>query len=99
MKLRPMFDAVVIKPFDYEEENVGGIIVPDLGKEKNEKGTVIAVGPGRHVAGIGFIETEIKEGDVVVLPIMGATKLDFDNTEYYIIPENQILAKIINKDE
>ena len=39
---------------------------------------------------------KIKEGDVVVLPTMGFTKLHFDGNEYYIGPENQILAKIIN---
>jgi chaperonin GroES len=92
-----MFDAIIIKPFEYDDENIGGIIIPDLGKEKNEKGTVVAVGPGRHVAGIGFIPTELEVGEVVVLPIMGATKLEFEGEDYYIISENQILAKIEKK--
>ena len=99
MNLEPLFDAVIIQPYEYEEENVGGIIVPDMGKEKNEKGTVVAVGPGRHVAGIGWIETQVKEGDLVVLPAMGSSKLEFEGKDYLIISENQILAKITKDNE
>ena len=47
MKLEALFDAVIVKPLETEETTYGSIIVPDLGKEKNERGTVIAVGPGK----------------------------------------------------
>lgn len=96
MKLEALFDAVIVKPLETEETTYGSIIVPDLGKEKNERGTVIAVGPGKKTITGEFIKTIVKEGDVVVLPTMGFTKLHFDGNEYYIGPENQILAKIIN---
>ena len=61
-------------------------------------GKVIAVGPGRHVAGVGFIPTEIKIGDIVILPTMGFARLQFEGEEYFIGPENQILARV-NKEE
>jgi chaperonin GroES len=93
-QLEALFDAVIVKPLEAEETQFGSIFIPDAGKDRNEQGTVIAVGPGRHVAGVGFISTEIKVGDVVVLPTMGFAKLQFDNEEYFIGPENQILAKI-----
>lgn len=93
-QLEALFDAVIVKPLEAEETQFGSIFIPDAGKDRNEQGTVIAVGPGRHVAGVGFIPTEIKVGDVVVLPTMGFAKLQFDNEEYFIGPENQILAKI-----
>ena len=94
MELEALFDAVIVKPLEEEESTYGSIVVPDLGKNRNEHGTVIAVGPGRHVAGVGYIETEIKIGDTVILPTIGFTKLEHKGEEYYIGQENQILARI-----
>ena len=94
MSLEALFDAVIVKPIEIEETTYGNIIVPDLGKEKNETGTVIAVGPGKPTITGDFIPTQVKVGDKVVLPTMGFTKLPYDGEEYYVGPENQILAKI-----
>ena len=94
MELEALFDAVIVKPLEEEESTYGSIVVPDLGKDRNEHGTVMAVGPGRQVAGVGFIETEIKVGDTVILPTIGFTKLEHKGEEYYIGQENQILARI-----
>ena len=94
MKLEALYDAVIVKPAEVDETTYGNIIVPDLGNEKNETGTVIAVGPGKPTITGDFIPTQVKEGDKVVLPTMGFTKLPFEGEEYYVGPENQILAKI-----
>jgi chaperonin GroES len=53
-KLEALFDAVIIKPIEEEETMYGNIVVPDLGKDKNEKGTVVAVGPGKKNCYRGF---------------------------------------------
>jgi chaperonin GroES len=92
--LEALFDAVIVKPLEVEETQFGSIFIPDAGKDRNEQGTVVAVGPGHQVAGVGFVPTEIKVGDIVILPTMGFSRLQFDNEEYYIGNENQILAKI-----
>lgn len=97
MNLEALFDAVIVKPLSQEEQSYGNIIVPDMGKEKNEKATVVAVGPGKHTITGDFIKTQIQIGDVVILPTMGFTKLEHDGDEYYVGPENQILAKIKNE--
>ena len=95
MNLEALFDAVIVKPLEEEETMYGNIVVPDLGKDKNEKGTVVAVGPGKpSVTGDHFFETKVKVGDVVVLPTMGFTKLEHEGEEYFVGPEQQILAKI-----
>ena len=94
MELEALFDAVIVKPFESEETTYGNIIVPDLGKEKNEFGEVIAVGPGKPTISGEFIPTVLKVGDKVVLPTMGFTKLPYDGEEYYVGPENQVLAKV-----
>ena len=94
MELEALFDQVIVKPVEEEETTYGSIVVPDLGKDRNEHGIVVAVGPGREVAGIGFVETLIEIGDVVILPTIGFTKLEHKGEEYYIGNENQILARI-----
>ena len=97
-KLEALFDAVIVKPLELEETMYGSIFVPDAGKDRNEQGKVVAVGPGKPTVTGTFLPTEVKIGDVVILPTMGFTKLQFDGDEYYIGPENQILAKITDNE-
>ena len=94
MKLEALFNAVIVKPIEAEEEKYGSIVVPDMGKDTNEKGEVVAVGPGVHTISGTFIETSTKVGEKVILPTQGFTKLEHDGDEYYVGPENQLLAKI-----
>ena len=93
-KLEALFDAVIVKPIENEETLYGNIIVPDMGKDKNEYGEVIAVGFGRYTLNGNLIPMQLKVGDLVVLPTQGFTKLPFDGEEYYVGPENQVLAKV-----
>ena len=97
-KLEALFDAVIVKPIELEETQFGSIFIPDAGKDRNEQGEVIAVGPGKHTVTGTFIPCEVKVGDIVVLPTMGFTKLQFQGDEYFIGPENQILARINKED-
>ena len=97
MELEALFDAIIVRPIEAEETTFGNIIVPDLGKEKNEMGTVVAVGPGKPTITGEFIPTNLKVGDRVVLPTMGFTKLPYDGEEYYVGPENQVLARVGQK--
>jgi chaperonin GroES len=93
-KLNAKFDAVIVKPLETEETMYGSIVVPDAGKDRNEQGEVVSVGPGKHTVTGEFIPTETKVGDIVVLPTMGFTKLQFNGDEFYVGPEQQILATI-----
>ncbi len=94
MNLEALFDAVIVRPIEEEETMYGSIVVPDAGKDRNEKGEVVAVGPGKSTVTGEFISTMVQEGDVVILPTMGFTKLEHDGEEYFVGPENQILAKV-----
>jgi|TARA_R110000787_G_scaffold174201_1_gene286806 chaperonin GroES len=94
MSLEALFNAVIVKPIEVEETTYGNIIVPDLGKEKNETGEIVSIGPGQPTLTGDFIATVLKVGDTVVLPTQGFTKLPFNGVEYYVGPENSILAKV-----
>ena len=94
MELEALFDAVIVKPIEIEETTYGNIIVPDVGKEKNEIAEIISVGPGRMLQDGSMKPLPLNIGDKVVLPTMGFTKLPYDGEEYYVGPGNQILAKV-----
>ena len=94
MELQALFNAVIVKPQDTEETTYGSIIVPDLGKEVNEVGEVVSVGPGQATITGELIPTTLQVGDIVVLPTQGFTKIPYDGEDYYVGPENQVLAKI-----
>jgi chaperonin GroES len=97
MKLEALYNAVIVKPFEAEETTHGNIIVPDLGNEKNKLGTVVAVGDGYYSITGAWIDTVLEIGDIVVLPTMGFTKLEHEGEEYWIGPENQVLARLNNE--
>ena len=97
MKLEALFDAVIVKPIEIEETMYGSIVVPDAGRDRNEHAEVVAVGPGKFTATGHFLETQVKVGDIVILPTMGFTKIEHEGTEYFIGAENQVLAKVIEE--
>ena len=93
-KLQATFNAVIVKPREEEETMYGGIIVPDLGKEKALIGTIVSVGPGQSSVTGDFISTVMKVGMEVMLPSMGPNKIELEGQEYWVCPENQVLAII-----
>ena len=99
-KLELLFEAVIVKPLEEDDEKMYGFIfIPDAGKDRNEKGTVVAVGPGAEIVGVRFVATTVEIGDVVILPTMGFSKLQFLGEDYYIGNERQILARIKSEEK
>jgi chaperonin GroES len=66
MKITPLADRVVIKRFEAEDKTAGGILLPDSAKDKPQKGTVLAVGPGKLTKDGKRVPVDVKEGDVVL---------------------------------
>ena len=66
MKIQPLGDRIVIKRFEAEGKSAGGILLPDSAQNKPQKGTVLAVGPGRRLKEGGLSKMQIKIGDVVL---------------------------------
>ena len=66
MKIKPLGDRIVIKRFEAQERTAGGIVLPDSAKDKPQKGTVLAVGPGRLVKDGTRRPLQVKVGDTVL---------------------------------
>jgi chaperonin GroES len=93
-QLKATFNAIIVKPREENEAMFGNIVVPDLGKEKALIGTIVSVGPGQPSFTGDFIPTTLKVGMEVMLPSMGPNKIELEGQEYWVCPENQVLAII-----
>jgi co-chaperonin GroES (HSP10) len=93
-QLKATFNAVIVKPREENEAMYGNIVVPDLGKEKALIGTIVSVGPGQPSFSGQLIPTVMKVGMEVMLPTMGPNKIELEGQEYWVCPENQVLAII-----
>ena len=93
-QLKATFNAIIVKPREENEAMFGNIVVPDLGKEKALIGTIVSVGLGQPSFTGDFIPTTLKVGMEVMLPSMGPNKIELEGQEYWVCPENQVLAII-----
>lgn len=92
VQMTPINDRVLVEPIDLGEQKKGNILIPDLGEEKVRVGKVVAVGPGRQTEFGSFISVNVKVGDVVVLPKLGAQRVEVDGKEYWVIADKEIIA-------
>lgn len=97
LSIQPLSDRVVVKPASAEEVSAGGIIIPDTAKkERAERGTVVATGPGRFEDG-KVVPMTVKKGDEVIFEQTYRDPIEIDGEEYYIFSESSILAVIPKK--
>jgi chaperonin GroES len=92
LNLRPLGDRVVLKPLEREEVTKSGIVLPDTAKEKPQQGEVLAVGPGRVLDTGERVTPDVKQGDRVLFAKYSGTEFKFDQDEYLILRESDILA-------
>jgi chaperonin GroES len=89
VKIKPLADRVVVKPLEAQEKTVSGIIIPDSAKEKPQRGTVMAAGPGTKDD-----KMEVKVGDVVLYGKYAGTEINLDGKDYLIMKQTDILAVV-----
>jgi chaperonin GroES len=92
LKVKPLDDRVVVKPVDAEEMTAGGIVLPDTAKEKPQKGTVVAVGPGKLLDSGKRAEVAVKKGDVVLYGKYSGSDFKLEGDEYKILHESDLLG-------
>jgi len=94
VKLQPLGDRVVVQPAEREETTKSGIVIPDTAKEKPQRGGVIAVGKGRRDDDGDRIPMDVSVGDTVLFAKYAGTEFKFEDEEYLILSEKDILAKV-----
>ena len=92
-KLRPLYDKVVVRRFEEQEQKTpGGIILPDTAKEKPQMGEVIAVGDGKLLNNGQVVPLKVKVGDVVLFNKYAGTEVEIEGEKLLVMGEDEILA-------
>ena len=95
MALVPLGDRILVERSDNDEQTTsGGIIIPDTAKEKPQEGKVVAIGNGRLLDSGERQAVDVEVGDLVLFAKYGGTEVTYDNIEYLILREDDILAKV-----
>jgi len=92
--IRPLDDRIVVQVLDAEEKTAGGIILPDAAREKPQRGRITAVGTGSRRGDGQRNALLVKKGDTVIFGKYAGTDVKVAGTEYKIMRENEILARI-----
>ena len=92
--IRPLEDRVVVEPLEAEEKSAGGIYIPEAAKQKPQRGTVLAVGPGRRTESGELIPVSISAGDVVVYGRYAGNDVEVNGRDLKVMRESDLLAKI-----
>ena len=87
VNITPLHDRVLVKPAAAEEKTASGIIIPDTAKEKPQRGTIIAAGPGKKDE-----PTTVKTGDTVLYSKYAGTEVSIEGEDYLIMRESDLLA-------
>jgi chaperonin GroES len=95
MKIKPLYDRVVLKRIENTADKTkGGIIIPDTAKEKPQEGEVIAVGAGKRDEAGKVHALEVKKGDRVLFGKYSGTEIKIDGEDVVIVREDEILGII-----
>jgi chaperonin GroES len=92
MKIKPLYDRILVKRIEEEEKTKGGIIIPDAAKEKPQEGMVVAVGDGKILDNGQKAALQVKAGDKILFGKYSGTEIKIDGEEHLILREDDVLA-------
>ena len=92
MKIRPLYDRVVVRRKEEEETSAGGIVLPDSATEKPSQGEVLAVGPGKVNENGDVRPMDVKAGDKIIFGQYSGSTVKIDGEELLILSENEIFG-------
>jgi len=97
IKVRPLHDRIIVQRLEEEEQQVGGIIIPDTAKEKPQQGKVVAVGKGKVKEDGGILPMDVKDGDTILFGKYSGQEIKLDGDDFLIMREDEVLG-VVNTD-
>ena len=97
MKVRPLYDRILVKRVETKEQVRGGIIIPDTAKEKPLEAEVKAVGEGKFDDNGKRIPLDVKSGDRILIGKYAGTEIKIEDEDYVILREDEVLAIVETK--
>src|SRR5436305_10465259 len=92
MKIRPLYDRIVVKRVEEKETMHGGLYIPDSAKEKPQEGEVVAVGKGKRLEDGKVIALDVQVGDRILFGKYSGSDIKLDGNEYLIMREDEVLG-------
>jgi len=92
MKIRPLYDRIVVKRIETQEQKIGGLFIPDSAKEKPQEGEVVAVGKGKRLEDGKVVPLDVQVGDRILFGKYSGSDIKLDNEEYLIMREEEVLG-------
>ena len=93
IRITPLYDRVLVRRLKDKEIAEGGLVIPDIAKEKPQEGEVVAVGAGTMEHG-HRTALDVKVGDRILLGQYPGNEIRIDDHQYLIVHEKDILAKL-----
>jgi chaperonin GroES len=94
MKIRPLYDRIVVKRIEQGEEVRGGLYIPDSAKEKPQEGEVVAVGKGKRLEDGKVVPLDVQVGDRILFGKYSGSDIELGGDEYLIMREDEVLGII-----
>lgn len=94
MDLLPTENRVIVRVIPPPDRTAHGLVLPDVARDRPDRGLVLAVGPGRVDGNGGTIPMQVEVGDEVVFSQYGGTELTVDGESVLLLQESDLLAKI-----
>lgn len=94
MRIEPLGDKLIVKRVTPEETTAGGIVLPDSAQDRPNEGKVLSVGPGGLNQDGTRTPLQVTDGDRIIFSSYGGTEVVFDDQEYLILNESDVLAVI-----
>ena len=92
MKIRPLYDRIVVKRIEQEEQKFGGLFIPDSAKEKPQEGEVVAVGKGKRLEDGKVIPLDVEVGDRILFGKYSGSDIKLEQDEFLIMREDEVLG-------
>ncbi len=92
MKIRPLYDRIVVKRIESQEQMQGGLYIPDTAKEKPQEGEVVAVGKGKRLEDGKLVPLDVQAGDRILFGKYSGNDIKLDGEEYLIMREDEVLG-------
>jgi chaperonin GroES len=92
MKIRPLYDRILVKRLEEQNKTAGGLYIPDTAKEKPMEASVVAVGHGKVQEDGSLRKLEIKSGDKVLFTKYSGSEIKIDGVEHLILREDEVLG-------
>jgi len=92
MNIRPLYDRIVVRRLEEQENKVGGLFIPDSAKEKPQEGEVVAVGKGKRLEDGKVVALDVQKGDRILFGKYSGSEIRIDGEELLIMREDEVLG-------